>query len=158
MSEKSPTSTTIEKLFNDVGRPQWKTEIKNKSPEAVNTFNQYVRPQLELLADLIIYNDQWDGQSLQNKEKILRNIIRIAKKNTMDQLGRSVDKKDQKTKLIFDIKNKGTKEINSKVLEYFNVTEEDMWRLDIPQLRIIEDMVSTLRTKDRKFGEIIGIE
>jgi hypothetical protein len=76
----------------------------------------------------------------------------------MDQLGRSVDKKDQKTKLIFDIKNKGTKEINSKVLEYFNVTEEDMWRLDIPQLRIIEDMVSTLRTKDRKFGEIIGIE
>ena len=124
----------------------------------MNTFNQYVRPQLELLADLIIYNDQWDGQSLQNKEKILRNIIRIAKKNTMDQLGRSVDKKDQKTKLIFDIKNKGTKEINSKVLEYFNVTEEDMWRLDIPQLRIIEDMISTLRAKDRKFGKIIGIE
>ena len=124
----------------------------------MNTFNKYVRPQLELLADLIIYNDQWDGQSLQNKEKILRNIIRIAKKNTMDQLGRSVDKKDQKTKLIFDIKNKGTKEINSKVLEYFNVTEEDMWRLDIPQLRIIEDMISTLRAKDRKFGKIIGIE
>ena len=151
-------STTIEKLFNDVGRRQWKTEIKNQSAEAVNTFNKYVRPQLEVLADLIIYNDQWDGQSLQNKEKILRNIIRIAKKNTMDQLGRSVDKKDQKTKLIFDIKNKGTKEINSKVLEYFNVTEEDMWRLDIPQLRIIEDMVSTLRAKDRKFGKIIGIE
>ena len=62
--------------------------------------------------------------------------------------------KRSENKINFDdIKNKGTKEINSKVLEYFNVTEKDMWRLDIPQLRIIEDiLLSTLRAKDRKFG------
>ena len=47
-------STTIEKLYNDIGRSQWKTEIKSKSPEAVNTFNRYVRPRLEMLADGVV--------------------------------------------------------------------------------------------------------
>lgn len=151
-------STTIEKLYNDIGRSQWKTEIKSKSPEAVNTFNRYVRPRLEMLADGVVESGKWDGSDLQTKKEILDIILQRAKKDTLDILENSSDKDDKKLKLIFDVKNAGRKKDLNEVLGYFDVREKDMWKLDVQQLMIVEDMVKQMKKDRKNFAKELGIE
>ena len=151
-------STTIEKLYNDIGRSQWKTEIKSKSPEAVNTFNRYVRPRLEMLADGVVESGKWDGSDLQTKKEILDIILQRAKKDTLDILENSSDKDDKKLKLIFDVKNAGRKKDLNEVLGYFDVREKDMWKLDVQQLMIVEDMVKQMKKDRENFSKELGIE
>jgi len=151
-------STTIEKLYNDIGRSQWKTEIKSKSPEAVNTFNRYVRPRLEMLADGVVESGKWDGSDLQTKKEILDIILQRAKKDTLDILENSSDKDDKKLKLIFDVKNAGRKKDLNEVLGYFDVREKDMWKLDVQQLMIVEDMVKQMKKDRKNFSKELGIE
>jgi hypothetical protein len=151
-------STTIEKLYNDIGRSQWKTEIKSKSPEAVNTFNRYVRPRLEMLADGVVESGKWDGSDLQTKKEILDIILQRAKRDTLDILENSSDKDDKKLKLIFDVKNAGRKKDLNEVLGYFDVREKDMWKLDVQQLMIVEDMVKQMKKDRKNFAKELGIE
>ena len=151
-------STTIEKLYNDIGRSQWKTEIKSKSPEAVNTFNRYVRPRLEMLADGVVESGKWDGSDLQTKKEILNIILQRAKRDTLDILENSSDKDDKKLKLIFDVKNAGRKKDLNEILEYFDVREKDMWKLDVQQLMIVEDMVKQMKKDRKNFAKELGIE
>jgi hypothetical protein len=151
-------STTIEKLYNDIGRSQWKTEIKSKSPEAVNTFNRYVRPRLEMLADGVVESGKWDGSDLQTKKEILDIILQRAKRDTLDILENSSDKDDKKLKLIFDVKNAGRKKDLNEVLGYFDVREKDMWKLDVQQLMIVEDMVKQMKKDRENFSKELGIE
>ena len=151
-------STTIEKLYNDIGRSQWKTEIKSKSPEAVNTFNRYVRPRLEMLADGVVESGKWDGSDLQTKKEILNIILQRAKTDTLDILENSSDKDDKKLKLIFDVKNVGRKKDLNEVLGYFDVREKDMWKLDVQQLMIVEDMVKQMKKDRKNFAKELGIE
>jgi len=151
-------SSTIEKMFNDIGRPTWKTEIRSKSPEAVNTFNELVRPQIEILADIVMYNDEWDGKTLREKEEIVASILKVAKRNTMDNMERSLDSDEVKTKLIFDVKKAGRKEDLDKVLTYFDVKEKNLWKLDVNQLRVIEDMVKMMKKDRAGLSRRLGIE
>ena len=151
-------STTIEKLYNDIGKSQWKTEIKSKSPEAVNAFNRYVRPRLEMLADGVVESGKWDGSDLQTKKEILDIILQRAKKDTLDILENSSDKDDKKLKLIFDVKNAGRKKDLNEVLGYFDVREKDMWKLDVQQLMIVEDMVKQMKKDRENFSKELGIE
>ena len=151
-------STTIEKLYNDIGRSQWKTEIKSKSPEAVNTFNKYVRPRLEMLADALVDSGQWDGSSLQEKKEALDYILNRSKKDTMDILENSTDKEDKKLKLIFDVKKAGRKKDLNEVLGYFDIREKDMWKLDVQQLMIVEDIVKEMRKDRKNIGKELGLE
>jgi len=150
-------SSTIEKMFNDIGRPTWKTEIRSKSPEAVNTFNELVRPQIEILADIVMYNDEWDGKTLKEKEDIVASILKVAKRNTMDNMERSLDSDEVKTKLIFDVKKAGRKEDLNKVLTYFDVKEKNLWKLDVNQLRVIEDMVKMMKQDRAGLERRLGI-
>ena len=151
-------STTIEKLYNDVGKPQWKTEIKSKSPEAVNTFNEIVRPRLEVLADFVIESGEWDKASLKEKQSALQAILSRAKRETMETLDRSVDPDEKKTKLIFSVKNKGTKAELNKALDYFDIAEKDMWTLDTNQLLLLEDFVENFSGNRKQLLEDLGLD
>jgi hypothetical protein len=151
-------SSTIEKLFNDIGRSKWKTEIRSKSPEAANTFNDFVRPQIEMLAEIVMYNGEWDGKSLEDKEKIVATILKVAKGNAMDSLELSIDPVERKTKLIFDVKKITTKKNLGKVLKYFDIKEEEMWKLDVNELLIVEDFLKSMKEDDAGLSKRLGIE
>ncbi len=98
-------SSTIQKLFNDIGRPEWDTGIRNKSPEAINHYNKYVRPQIEMLADIVLYNNDWDNMSLKDKQNSVKAILRVANKNTKEVLKKYFRPRRKENKvLIFSIK------------------------------------------------------
>ena len=62
------TSTSIEKLFNQAGRPTWDLGIKS-SPEAVAVFNKQIFPILNFEAEKIIESGVWDELSIEGKNK-----------------------------------------------------------------------------------------
>ena len=151
-------SSTIEKLFNDIGRPNWSTGIRNKSPEAINHYNKYVRPQIEMLADVVLYNNDWDSMSLKDKQNAVKAILRVANSNTKKALKKSLDPDEKKTSLIFSIKGASSKQSLRKALEYFDVSEKDLFDLDVNQLYILEDMVKRFQKDIRGTGKRLGIE
>mgnify|MGYP003132400770 FL=1 len=151
-------SSTIEKLFNDIGRPNWNTGIRNKSPEAINHYNKYVRPQIEMLADVVLYNNDWDSMSLKDKQNAVKAILRVANTNTKKSLKKSLDPDEKKTSLIFSIKGASSKQSLRKAMKYFDVSEKDLFDLDVNQLYILEDMVKRFQKDIRGTGKRLGIE
>ena len=151
-------SSTIQKLFNDIGRPEWDTGIRNKSPEAINHYNKYVRPQIEMLADVVLYNEDWDSMSLSEKQDAVKAILRVANSNTKKVLKKSLDPDEKKTSLIFSIKGSSSKQSLRKALEYFDVSEKDLFDLDVNQLYMLEDMVKRFEKDTRGTGKRLGIE
>ena len=59
---------------------------------------------------------------------------------------------------IFDVKNVGRKKDLNEVLGYFDVREKDMWKLDVQQLMIVEDMVKQMKKDRKNFAKELGIE
>jgi len=151
-------STTIEKLYNDIGKPQWKTEIKSKSPEAVNMFNKYVRPRIELYADSVIDSGEWDNMSLRQKQDTLNAIMTKAKKEAKESLKRSINPEDRKTQLIFRVKNIGRREDLEQALDYFDISEKDMWTLDVNQLMLVEDFIENSVNNRKQQREDLGLD
>jgi hypothetical protein len=151
-------STTIEKLYNDIGKPQWKTEIKSKSPEAVNMFNKYVRPRIELYADSVIDSGEWDNMSLRQKQDTLNAIMTKAKKEAKESLKRSINPEDKKTQLIFRVKEIGRREDLEQALDYFDISEKDMWTLDVNQLMLVEDFIENSVNNRKQQREDLGLD
>lgn len=151
-------SSTIQKLFNDIGRPEWNTGIRNKSPEAINHYNKYVRPQIEMLADVVLYNEDWDDLSLKEKQDAVKAILRVANSNTKKSIKKSLDPDEKKTSLIFSIKGASSKASLRKAMTYFDVSEKDLFDLDVNQLYILEDMVKRFEKDIRGTGKRLGIE
>ena len=151
-------SSTIQKLFNDIGRPEWDTGIRNKSPEAINHYNKYVRPQIEMLADIVLYNNDWDSMSLTEKQNAVKAILRVANSNTKKALKQSLDPDEKKTSLIFSIKGASSKQSLRKAMKYFDISEKDLFDLDVNQLYILEDMVKRFEKDIRGTGKRLGLE
>tara|TARA_R110000824_G_scaffold158720_2_gene332725 strand:+ start:441 stop:3917 length:3477 start_codon:yes stop_codon:yes gene_type:complete len=128
--------STIEKLFNDVGRSQWKTNLYS-IPEATNVINDYIFPYLEMWADTVVKNN-WDERTLAEKEKILSDVLVAAKNDVKEVLRVSEKDEPRKAELIFSITNKNLKKSKlRKYLESFGTSEKNLWELDPPQLELI---------------------
>lgn len=151
-------STTIQKLYNDIGRPQWATEIRSKSPEAINLFNRYVRPRIELYADSVIDSGEWDGMSLKKKQDTVKAIMTKAKKESKESLRRSINPEDKKTQLIFRVKEIGRREDLINALDYFKISEKDMWTLDVNELMLVEDFIENSVNNRKKHQQDLGLD
>ena len=151
-------STTIQKLYNDVGRNQWDTEIRSKSPEAINLFNKYVRPRIELYADSVIDSGEWDSMPLLTKQQTLRDILTKAKREAKESLKRSINPEDQKTQLIFRIGSMGPKVYRKNALEYFGISEKDMWTLDVNELMLVEDFIENSIDNENRQRQDLGLD
>jgi hypothetical protein len=114
--------STIEKLFNDVGRSQWKTNLYS-IPEATNVINDYIFPYLEMWADTVVKNN-WDERTLDDKEKILSDVLVAAKNDVKEVLRVSEKDEPRKAELIFSITNKNLKKAKlRKYLVSFGTSE-----------------------------------
>ena len=128
--------TTIEKIFNDVGRPQWKTNLYS-TPEAANIINDYIFPYLEMWADTMVANN-WDERTLKEKESLLTSAITAAKNDVKEVLKVSQKDEPKKAGLIYEITESNVdKEKLKSYLEAFGTSEDKLWELDPPQLQLI---------------------
>ena len=156
--EVLPSSTT-QKLFADVGRPDWMTEIRSKSPEAANIFNEQVYPTLEFYSSVLVNNGKWDKMPLKQKTAALKSMLTLAKQETKEALQESYSSRDTKAGLIFDIGNSGAKKEDvRKVLRAFEVREKDLWDLTVPQLQLALAMIKDTKESGKDMTERLGLQ
>ena len=156
--EVLPSSTT-QKLFADVGQPDWMTGIRTQSPEAANIFNEMIFPVLELYSSVVTSGGKWESLSLKGKQQALQKILTLAKKDTMETLSESFDEKDEKASLIFQIGNSGAKKEDvRKVLKAFDVREKELFELNTAQLTMILELIKDTKDTQRDIGKILGVE
>lgn len=151
--------STVQQLFNDIGRPQWMTGIQSDSPEAVNAFNKFIFPIMEMYADALVDSDIWKGLSLDQKQKQVSRILKEAKKDSKEFLSESYDMKDNKTAVIMKISdtNISKKELRD-ALSAFGTSTDKLWELDLPQLQLIDFYISDRNNRQKLLEETLGIK
>jgi len=147
--------TTIEKLFNDIGRSNWRDGI-DSLPEAENVVKDYIFPYLEMWADVTIERG-WEELSLSDKEERVSLALEAAKKDVKRVLKRSKTDEPRKAGLIYDITQKTTNKRLKEILEAFDVREDKLWELDPPQLSLILTFIEGESTRKKTREEESGI-
>jgi len=104
----SPAPQAIDKMFADIGKPKWKTDIKSAVPEANNTINRIITKYLEAEADKVVYGDKWKNSSLDQKISDQRLAVSKAKKRALAELYRSGNPTDKRHREMFKISRRGT--------------------------------------------------
>ena len=133
-------SSSIQKLFNDVGKPQWQTEMRVGNAEAQNIINEYVFPYLEVRANRIAEEGSWDTLSLTEKNERLKELLNLAKDDVRAMLkGQVIGSDLKKAELIYQVtglKSRGSR-VYRETLQDFGVTDETLADLDESELEVL---------------------
>ena len=103
-----PGQTSIQRMFNEVGKPQWRTNIKSFIPEIQNDINKYVVTFLEFNAERTINSSAWKNANTETRTAMLTDVLRRAKDTTMDILENSIDPNDTKTLKLYNLSKKSS--------------------------------------------------
>ena len=104
----SPAPQAIDKMFADIGKPKWKTDIKSAVPEANNTLNRVITKYLEAEAAKVAYGDKWKNSSLDQKISDQKLAVSRAKKRALAELYRSGNPTDKRHREMFKLSRRGS--------------------------------------------------
>ena len=145
---ESAVNSSIGKLFNDVGRPQWDTALGISNPEMKEVWEKYIFPLLEYNADRLMESGEWDSFSLRRKETTLKDMLTLAKQQVKSSFAATASGDKGQAALIMDISNlKGQgREAWDSLLAVFEVSEEDLADLTVSQLQLLKDSIQSAQT------------
>ena len=103
-----PGQTSIQRMFNEIGRPQWRTDIKSFIPEVQNNINGHIFKFLELNASQVIDSDAWRNGTEKTRKAILSDVLKRSKEDVVDILERSIDRNDERTLSLYKLSKKGS--------------------------------------------------
>jgi hypothetical protein len=130
-----PAPSVIERMFTDIGRPNWKTEIRIPDPMAARVMKEHIFPYLEYEAAQLLESPLWERSNLERREIAVSTVITGARSSMMESLRRSYDEPDRKAALIFDIFNTGLRaRARDRLIESYEVSPETLWTLTEDQL------------------------
>ena len=145
-----PKHSQIERMFNTIGRPNWRTGFYSNVPEADNRLNQVVFKYLEEEANRILKTGNFSKMSLKQRIEVVGKVVSRARELAKRELRTSPIREDRKLKVMFDIsKNKSKSEV-SKYLKAFTSTGE-MSDLSLQELLLLKEMIE----RDRKAAKRI---
>ena len=104
----SPAPQAIDKMYADIGRPKWKTDVKSAIPEANNTVNRVITKYLEAEADKAVYDESWKSKSVEEKKAAVTLATRKAKKRALAELYRSGNPTDKLHREMFKLSRRGS--------------------------------------------------
>ena len=131
--------TSIQRMFNEIGRPQWRTDIKSFIPEVQNNINGHIFKFLELNASQVIDKDVWVNGTEKTRKKILSDVLARSKSDVVDVLEGSIDRNDERTLSLYKLSNKNSgisKEDVEKALISLDI-DKDVTDLDKNQLSFL---------------------
>jgi len=136
---ETPRQSAMQKMFNEVGRPQWRTEIKSYVPEADNTMDGEISDIIEHKAAAILDTNIWKTGDLKTRKYIIAQIMSASKKEALSRLKNSFDSEDARMALMYELTKRGGTVGKKDLQEYMadlniNVPIE---KLTYKQLRLI---------------------
>ena len=157
--EVSPASST-QRLFNDIGKPQWMTEIRIDDEVARNVFNDYIFPYIEYRADQLLENGNWESSSVARREAMLNDIIKLARDDVKEILAATTPGSlTSRTALMVEVNGQKTRggRVYRDVLETFGVSEKELHTLSQPQLELLLWFLKEQQGNERRIlDELVG--
>tara|TARA_R110000851_G_scaffold12862_2_gene44280 strand:+ start:11872 stop:15312 length:3441 start_codon:yes stop_codon:yes gene_type:complete len=144
--EVVPTSS-IGRLYNDIGKPQWQIDIPRDNPEVQEIYEKHLFPLLEYHADTVLANGRWAEMSLAGKESMLGEILTQARADIKESLAATPSGPRAEASLIININNlKGSgRQAFDQMMAVFDTNEEDLGDLSLPQLQLLYDSIKDVQ-------------
>jgi len=135
-----PKSSDIQKMFNSIGRPEWRSGIFSKVAEADNRINELIFPQLEQLAGVALRSSRWKEGTTEDRIKIVAGVMQVAKQRVSKRMQSSPIIKDRRLDLMFKISNRVGKTKLDRYLKEF-VGSDKLEDLSLYQLNILDGLI-----------------
>ena len=146
--------TATQKMFNSIEKPEWRTGIYTDAPKADNRVNKIIAPILETEAEKVLNRKNYFNLKLKDKQRLVSEAVRVAKKRALAYLRRSTLVDDRHLEAVFSLYNSyGNKKIDD-ALEEVGFGDRDLIDLNEAQLRKLKLYIKT--DKDRQSRRIIN--
>jgi len=156
-SREVPVTSSIGRLFNDIGKPQWQVNLPRDNPEIQEVYEQYLFPLLEYRADQVLGNGRWAALDLAGKEQALKDIMSMAKADIKESFAAAPSGPRAEAGLIINInnrKNQGRQAFDD-MLDVFGTDEESLSDLSIPQLQLLFDSINDAQDSQGRREEAV---
>lgn len=155
-----PAQTTVQRMFADIGRPEWMTQIMVDDPAVANRVNQIIFPLLEGYAEQLIEMPSWRSSKLEDRIRLVDSVLTLAKGDTLDILQESGREGDDKISTIFEIERQtgASRAERDEVMSIFGVDETALNELDLPQLQIILHFLKNASARNDLLRAEFGVQ
>ena len=93
----------IQEAFNEVGLPQWRTNIRTNIPKAMNDVNRIITPILNYNVSKFLDTPRWKSSSSKEKMKLLNQAVLNSKQQALDMLENSFSTDDNRSRLLYQL-------------------------------------------------------
>ena len=126
-----------ERMFNTIGKENWRVGFFGGIPEADAKLNSRLFYHLERRAELLLKTKEFKDLSTSAKRRKVERILQLAKKDTKDNIKKSVVVKDREQELLFSLDKKYSERDIKRALKDLDISE-DLEDLNYLQLQTIE--------------------
>jgi len=155
-----PKASSTERMFNEAGRPQWRTEIGSSLPELDNELSRTVAEALEYHADRILQSKVWQEASAKDRDRYLKKVLNFAEADVKEKLTNSYDYRDNKMALLLKLTSMGggvSKRELKAALDDFGLDKKDLWTLEYPQLQLLDQYLKRTKTSQKQEKNYLGL-
>ena len=126
-----------ERMFNMIGKENWRVGFFGGIPEADAKLNAKLFHHLERRARLLVGTKEFKDLSTSAKKKKVDRILKLAKKDTKDNIRKSIVIEDRELELMYTLDKKYNDREVDKALKDLNLPEE-LDELNFRQLNLLE--------------------
>ena len=126
-----------ERMFNIIGKENWRVGFFGGIPEADAKLNSKLFYHLERRAEVLLRTKDFKDLSTSAKKKKVDRILRLAKKDTKDNIRKSVVIEDRELELMYSLDKKYNDRAINKALKDLDLPEE-LDELNFRQLTLLE--------------------
>ena len=135
-----PKHSYTQRMFNVIGRPEWRTNIFSRVPEADNRVNELLFTFLERNAAFVFNSKRFKEGSMRTKIKLVNNALTTSKKQVKTRLQNSPIIKDRKLQLAYQItKGKSRTDVARYLKNFAGV--DDIMDLNLNQLFMLNELI-----------------
>lgn len=154
---ETPRQSSMQKMFNEVGMPQWRTNIKSYVPKADNAMDAKISDIIEHKSAAIIDTNLWKTGDIKTRKYLISQIMSASKKEALSRLKNSFDPEDVRMSLMYDLTKRGGTVSKKDLQEYMadlniNVPIE---KLSQKQLRLIASYAKQDRERLKQKGKYL---
>lgn len=114
-------------MFNEIGLPEWKSNIKADIAVADNRMNEIIVNYLDYYAETVVNSPKWKEGTDEQRRYLVSRVLSISKKQAMKTLQLHGRTGDRRMEIMYDISKRGgsvSKQELSQGMEALGMTGE----------------------------------
>ena len=129
-----------QRMFNAIGKPEWRTDVFSRVPEADNRMNELLFGYVEQEAAKLFNSKLFKSANMRVRTRLVSLILENAKKSTKNLLRSSPILKDRRLEMAYSITRNRSRADVARYLKHFGGVD-DIMDLDLQQLMMLNELI-----------------